>query len=318
MSPSLLVVGSFNQDLAFEVRAFPAPGETIVGDFRTSPGGKGFNQAVAAARTGVRTLFVGAVGPDAFGRAAPKIAATAGVRARFIPKPKHPTGVAVITVNAAGENQIILSPGANFALRPRDIPTDALAAATITVCQGETPYPTIAHVLRTARRQQATTIFNPAPMRPDFDLHLLKPTEILIVNESEFAALLALSPATKKSPPAARALATLSPATWQTLCRSLGVPVVIVTRGADGCFVSQADGHVHIHAHDVEVVDTTGAGDAFVGGFAAGLAKFKHDILEAAHYANAVAALCTLQPGAAPAMPIAREIARFRRLHDHR
>jgi ribokinase len=324
---SVLVVGSFNQDLVFDVKDFPHPGDEVVGDFRTSPGGKGFNQAVAATRAGISTVFCGAVGPDAFGVSAHKFAKAAGVHAHFVEKPKHTTGVAIITVNAAGKNHIILSPGANFGLRPRDIPPALIADAQVVVCQGETDYGTVAHVLRTARRNGAITVFNPAPMRPGFDPALLRHTEVLIPNETEFIALLKLQPkcaALLRTAPfnsggefTETFLSALKADALHQLCRSLEVPVVIVTLGSRGCFVSQPDVFMRINAHEVEVVDTTGAGDAFVGGFAAGLVKFKHNAFEAAHYASAVAALSVMQPGAAPAMPIAREIARFLKKRDH-
>ncbi len=327
MKPSIVVVGSFNQDLAFYTRNFPRPGETVVGESRPGPGGKGFNQAVAAARAGIPTLFVGAVGSDAFGTRARQAAREAGLAAHFVEKPKHATGAAVITVNAAGQNHIMISLGANLGLKPRDIPLPPLAAAQVVVCQGETDYATVGHVLRTARKHGAITVFNPAPMRPGFDLRLLRHTEALIPNESEFialvkscpacAALLRTAPYNTGGEFTEASLPGLSAEAFHRLCRCLQVPVVIVTLGARGCFVSQPDVWLRIRAHDVEVVDTAGAGDAFVGGFAAGLVKFKHNIFEAAHYASAVAALSVMQPGTAPSMPIAREIARFLKKRDH-
>jgi len=323
----VVVIGSFNQDLAFYTERFPRPGEAVVGDFRTGPGGKGFNQAVAASRAGVRTQFVGAVGRDAFGAGARKFARGAGLAAHFIEKPKHATGTAAITVNAAGQNQIIIALGANLGLRPRDIPLPLLDPAQVVVCQGESDYATVGFVLRTARRNGAITVLNPAPMRPEFSLDLLRHTEVVIPNESEFVALVKKCPSCasllRSAPfgPAAdfneAALRSMPADSLHRLCRCLQVPVVIVTLGSRGCFVSQPDVYMRINAHDVEVVDTTGAGDAFVGGFAAGLVKFRHNIFEAAHYANAVAALSVMQPGTAPAMPLAREIARFLKKRDH-
>ncbi len=327
MKHSVVVVGSFNQDLAFYTENFPRPGDSVVGDFRAGPGGKGFNQAVAASRAGVRTLFVGAVGRDAFGVSARKFAREAGLHAHFVEKPKHTTGTAVITVNDAGQNHIIISLGANLGLRPRDIPPALLAPAEVVVCQGESDYGMVAHVLRTARRNGAVTVFNPAPMRAGFDPALLRHAEMLIPNESEFialvkkcpscSALLRTSPFNTGRDFTEAALRTLPAEALHRLCRCLQVPVVIITLGARGCFVSQPDVYLRISAHDVEVVDTAGAGDAFVGGFAAGLVKFKLNVFEAAHYASAVAALAVMQPGTASAMPIAREIARFLKKRDH-
>lgn len=327
MKSSVVVVGSFVQDLAFYTKNFPRPGETVVGDFRPGPGGKGFNQAVAAARAGIPTLFIGAVGPDAAGAGARQFARTAGLHVHLVEKPKHATGAAVVTVNGAGQNHIIISLGANLGLKPRDIPVPLLAPAQVVVCQGESDYATVGYVLRTARRNGAITVFNPAPMRPEFDPAVLRHTEVLIPNESEFtalvkqcpscAALLRTAPYNSGGEFTEATLLALSADALHRLCRCLQVPVVIVTLGARGCFVSQPDVYLRIRAHDVEVVDTAGAGDGFVGGFAAGLVKFKHNIFEAAHYASAVAALSVMQPGTAPSMPIAREIARFLKKRDH-
>lgn len=327
MRSPVVVVGSFVQDLAFYTAQFPRPGETVVGDFRPGPGGKGFNQAVAAARAGIGTLFIGAVGPDGAAARARQFARGAKLHFHLVEKPKHATGAASITVNGAGQNHIIISLGANLGLRPRDIPPPLLSPAQVVVCQGESDYATIAYVLRTARRNGAITVLNPAPMRPQFDPAVLRHTEVLIPNESEFTALVkrwAPCATLLRSAPynagefTETALHALSPEALHRLCRCLQVPVVIVTLGARGCFVSQPDVYLRIHAHDVEVIDTTGAGDAFVGGFAAGLVKFRHNIFEAAHYASAVAALSVMQPGTAPSMPIAREIARFLKKRDHK
>jgi ribokinase len=328
MKSPVVVVGSFVQDLAFYTARFPRPGETVVGEFRPGPGGKGFNQAIAAARAGIATLFVGAVGPDGAAARARHFARDAGLHVHLVEKPKHATGAAAITVNGAGQNHIIISLGANLGLKPRDIPPSALAAGQVVLCQGESDYATVGFVLRTARRNGAITVFNPAPMRAGFDPALLRHAEVLIPNESEFTALVKQCPACaallRTAPYNAggefteATLLALSAEALHRLCRCLKVPVVIVTLGARGCFVSQPDVYQRIHAHDVEVVDTAGAGDAFVGGFAAGLVKFKHNIFEAAHYASAVAALSVMQPGTAPSMPIAREIARFLKKRDHK
>lgn len=311
MKPQVVVVGSFVQDLTWKCAAFPQAGETVVGTFVTGPGGKGSNQAVAAGRAGARTLFVGAVGRDAFATEAKKFYRAEGIGARFVEKPPHATGTAGILVNAAGQNEIIVALGANAALRPTDVPAAALDSARVVVTQHETDLGTVAAVLRTAHRAGATTVHNPAPMRADFDPALLRHVDILIPNESEFAALMALRkiPAAKKL--TAAAVATLPPANLHALCRTLGVPTVIVTLGAKGVLVSQASGPTLIPALKVKVVDTTGAGDAFCGGFAAGLVKFDGDILAAARFGNVVAALSVTKFGTAPSMPTTREIAAF-------
>jgi ribokinase len=313
MQPQVVVVGSFVQDLTWQCAAFPQAGETVVGTFVTGPGGKGSNQAVAAGRAGARTLFVGAVGRDAFAGDAKNFYRAEGIGAHFVEKPALATGTAGILVNASGQNEIVVALGANAALRPADVPAAALRAARVVVTQHETDLGTVAAVLRTARRAGATTLHNPAPMRPDFDQALLRHVDILIPNESEFAALIVR----RKTPGAqkltAAAVAALPTEKLHALCRTLGVPTVIVTLGAKGVFVSQDSGATLIPALKVKVVDTTGAGDAFCGGFAAGLVKFNGDILAAARFGNVVAALSVTKFGTAPSMPTARAIAAFLR-----
>jgi len=315
MKPQVVVVGSFVQDLTWKCAAFPQTGETVVGTFVTGPGGKGSNQAVAAGRAGARTLFVGAVGRDVFAADAKKFYRSEGIGARFVEKPPHATGTAAILVNAVGQNEIVVALGANAALRPADVPAAALGSARVVVTQHETDLRTVASVLRTARRAGATTIHNPAPMRTDFDPALLRHVDILIPNETEFAALVNLLGVAPSENFAATELATLSPEEIHTLCRALDVPTVIITLGSKGVFVSQAGaaGHAFIASHKVKVVDTTGAGDAFCGGFAAGLVKFNGDLLAAARFGNAVAALSVTKFGTAPSMPTARAVAAFLR-----
>jgi ribokinase len=327
VKPRVVVVGSFIQDLAFFAQSFPRPGETVVGDFRPGPGGKGFNQAVAATRAGAPTLFIGAVGRDAFGAGAKRFSHENGLRSHFVEKKKEPTGTAVVCIDSAGQNHIVVAPGANLALHKQDIPDTPLREAHVVVCQGESDFRTVTHVLKTARAAGAITVLNPAPMRPDFDFRLLRHTEVLVPNETEFMALVRGVPATAallRSAAYREAgelnysnLAALKADAFHRLCRALGVPIVIVTLGAKGCFVSQPDVYMRINPHDVDAVDSTGAGDAFVGGFAAGLVRFNRNVVEAAHFANAVAALSVTLPGTAAAMPTAREITRFLKKRDH-
>lgn len=312
MKPQVVVVGSFVQDLSWKCAAFPQAGETIVGTFVTGPGGKGSNQAVACGRAGVQTLYIGAVGKDAFAREAAAFYRTEGISAKFIEKPKHATGTAAILVNAAGQNEIIVALGANAELRKADIPTEVLQRARVAVCQFESNLGTTAYVLKTARNAGVTTVLNPAPMRPDFDRALLRHVDILIPNETEFAALVNSSPDLGTSDFTAEKLHALSHEALHGLIQQLGLPTVIVTLGSKGCFLSRADGFRFIPAHTgITVVDTTGAGDAFVGGFAAGLVKFSGKIEAAAEFANAVAALSVTKFGTAPSMPRKAAIERF-------
>lgn len=314
---SVVVVGSFNHDLTFYLKTFPRPGESLLGELRPGPGGKGFNQAVAANRAGADVLFIGAVGRDAAGAEARQFARAARLRTHFVEKKKEPTGAALITVDAAGQNQVVIALGANLALHRQDVPVAPLRAAEVVVCQGESDVRTVAHVLKTARAAGALTVLNPAPMHDGFDCAVLRHTEVLIPNETEFAALAARFQRGRNGRLSVEDLRRLAPDRLHALCRALGVPVVIVTMGDRGCFVSEPHVYTRVQAHDVEPVDTTGAGDAFVGGFAAGLVKFRRNICEAAHFANAVAALAVTLPGTAAGMPTAREITRFLRRRDH-
>jgi ribokinase len=310
MHPEILVVGSYVQDLAWRCADFPRPGETTVGTFFAGPGGKGSNQAVAAARAGGRVGFVGAIGRDSLGQSAREFYRKEGITAHFATKPAHATGTAAILVNAKAENEIIVALGANAVLARSDVPAAWLRSARIVIAQFESNLATTAFVLREARRHGATTILNPAPMRSDATAALLKHVDILIPNEREFIAL--LRPRGVKVRDAE--WRQLSTSRLQALCRQLEVPTVIVTLGERGCFLSQPDLAILIPGHQgLKVIDTAGAGDAFVGGFAAGLRRFDGEVTRAAYFANATAALAVTKPGTAAAMPREREILRFLR-----
>jgi ribokinase len=319
----VVVVGSYVRDLTWKCAAFPRPGETVLGEFVGGPGGKGSNQAVAAARAGASTGFVGAVGQDAFAAEAKRFYRAEGIAARWIEKPRQPTGTAGILVSAAGENQIVVALGANGALAPRDVDLRRWPRAQVVVCQFESALATVASVLRQARRAGMTTILNPAPMRADFDPAILREVDLLIPNETEFLSLVQRVPAAAvladdrfRSDSGCLAEALLTPlfaTELHRLCRALGVPGVILTLGARGCLVSQPAGWTLLPAHGVPVVDTTGAGDAFVGALAAGYVRSGHDLLAAARFGNAAAALTVTKFGTAPAMPRARAIARLLR-----
>ena len=312
MVPAVLVVGTYVQDLTFRCERIPGLGESVVGNFATGPGGKGFNQAVASTRAGIPTGFIGAVGRDAFAAGARQFCREAGLKAHFVEKPGHATAAAAVLLNRAGQNQIVVGLGAGARLRPRDIDLALVRGARVLLCQQEVPPAVNAHILRAARRAGAVTILNPAPMRTDFAAEMLRNVDTITPNETEFAAMANLLFPGKKQLTAAR-LGAMSPAALHAVCRRLGVAAVIITLGERGVLVSQASGFALIPAHRVKVVDTTGAGDAFAGGLAAGLVEFKGDLLSAARLGNAIAALKVTKPGAAPAMPSRGEIVRFLR-----
>jgi ribokinase len=252
------------------------------------------------------------VGEDVFAAQAAAFHKAEGIDAHFVVKPGHPTGTAGILVNAAGQNEIVVAPGANAAIRPDDVPERLIRGARIVVCQHEATLAVNARAFALARKTGALTVLNPAPMRADFDARILASTDVLVPNETEFAALAAHLPAcrhlARRGTPAA-----MPPRAMHAIARAMGPAAVIVTLGARGCLVSQLDGYFCLPAFGaIRVVDTTGAGDAFVGGFAAGWVRFG-DIRRAAQYATAVAALSVTKAGTAPSMPRKTEVARFLR-----
>ncbi len=311
MKPQVVVVGSFVQDITWRCAAFPKPGETVIGNFTTGPGGKGSNQAVAAGRAGASTFFIGAVGRDAFAAEARAFYSAEGIAACFVERSKHATGTAGILVNATGQNEIIVALGANAHLAKTDIDPKLISGAKIVVTQLESNLATTAFVLKTARSAGVITVLNPAPMRADFDPAILKHVDVLIPNEAEFTTLVNRLPATGQKDFTATELSRLSNDALHALCRTLGPAVVIVTLGKQGCLVSQASGPIFIPAHKVKAIDTTGAGDAFVGGFSAGFVEFNGDIVAAARFGGAVAALSVTRQGTAPSMPTRRELEKF-------
>lgn len=313
MPPQVVVVGSFVQDLTWRCVSFPRAGETVTGEFLTGPGGKGSNQAIAAGRAGAQTLFVGAVGADRFADDAAAFYRANRIKACFVRKPKRATGTAAILVSASGQNEIVVALGANAFLTRGDLPVKALQGARVLVTQLEHNLATAAFALKTVRRAGGVTILNPAPMRPDFDLGMLKDVDILVPNETEFVALLERFEGEPFALDQQQRLADLPSDQLHALCRRLGPPVVIVTLGDRGCLVSRLDGYTVIPPLKVKAVDTTGAGDAFVGGLAAGLVRFEGNPVSAARFANMVAALSVTRFGTAPAMPQIDEIARFAR-----
>ncbi len=310
-SPQVVVVGSIMQDLTFTCEEFPRGGQTIMARLASGQGGKGSNQAIACGRTGARTTFVGAMGPDGFAEQVAAFYRREKIGCRIALKSGQATGTAVILINKEGQNQIVIEPGANTRLAPADIPRALLTGAQVVVTQLESNLATTAHVLRTARAAGVTTILNPAPMRADFNQTLLRHVDILIPNESEFIALVRRLPGIRRGL-TERGLHAMARPALHDLCRKFGVPTLIITLGHRGCFISERDGHLFIPAHQgIRVVDTTGAGDAFCGGLAAGLVRYAGRISAAARLGMAVAALSITKPGAAFAMPTSAQLRRF-------
>jgi ribokinase len=317
---SILVVGSYNQDHAWRVDAAPGAGETRRGeDFRSLPGGKGFNQAVACARQGVPTIFIGAIGEDAAGETARRLAADEGIDARWQVRGDAATGSACIVVERGGQNRIIVALGANERLEPGFLAAQSAAfeAARVLLVQLENNLDATRAALALAGGRGRVCVLNPAPMRADFDAALLARCDLVTPNETEFAQLLGRITGERVDP---ATLGTCSDARLHALARRLGVATVIVTLGAAGCFVSHgtdrrgdADAHYRIAAEAVHAVDTTGAGDAFNGALAAAMLRFVgRPLRDAVEHANRCAALSTEHAGAAPSMPRFDEVhARF-------
>ncbi|AYG02711.1 ribokinase [Gryllotalpicola protaetiae] len=303
MTEHIVVVGALNADLAIRVDRLPAPGETVSGrDVEVLPGGKAANQAVAAARLGGRVRLVGAVGDDDSGRMLREHAAAAGVDTSFVAMlPEVPTGQAIIPVDDAGENSIILVPGANGAIGPENIPVEAYADAAIVCLSLEVPLPVVLRAAARAVAAGAAVVLNPSPFRP-LPGELLDAVSVLIVNELEAEQLLGptVAPAW---PGAAKALrAALQPH---------GIDRIVVTRGAAGAVVVDGKAVTEVHATSVDAVDTTGAGDAFTGALAVRLAE-GDPLAAAAAEASVVAAFSTTRRGAQPSYPTASELAEWR------
>ncbi len=295
----VLVVGSVNTDLVVSVPTLPQAGETVLGgDLRRIGGGKGANQAVAAARLRARTVMIGRVGADAFGKERVKELKSYGVAAgAIVADDARPTGAALILVDEEGENVIAVSPGANAALAPSHV-TDAsalFAQASVLVCQLEVPLRTVETALAQARAHDVTTILNAAPGNPEA-AHLLASTDVLIVNRIEAASLTAHP---VESIAAARAAAA---ALSEEVRRA-----AILTLGAEGSIVAAHGSVAHVPAWRVDPVDATAAGDAFVGALAAALSGGEK-LADAARFATAAAAIAVGRFGAQPSLPTRAEV----------
>ncbi|HEY5799410.1 MAG TPA: ribokinase, partial [Burkholderiaceae bacterium] len=265
MKPRITVVGSINMDLVFRTPRMPVLGETITGeDFRQIPGGKGANQAVAAARQGADVRFVGAVGGDGFGHSAMRCLVAEGIDITAVTSCGNAsTGVAGILVDGSGGNSIVLAPGANELLSVAQIEQaqDAVSSAQYLICQLETPMASVERAIELAAANGVTVVFNPAPAQPLADA-LLARVDYLIVNETEARQISGIE--VTGPPSAQRAAETL---------RARGAGAVLLTMGEHGVCVVDADGSRCVPAIAVDVVDTTAAGDTFVGAFTVGLAR---------------------------------------------
>lgn len=297
----IVVVGSLNMDLVVRAPKIPVPGETILGSaFDTFPGGKGANQAVSAARQGAEVVFIGRVGDDTFGRQLTAGLDSEGISTHWIGV-ETSTGVALITVDADGQNNIVVVPGANHRLTLEHIKqaNSAFYQANALLLQLEIPLETVQAAARQAKNQGVKVILNPAPAQV---LHadLLSLVDVLVLNESEAALLSGLPVKTpEQAESAARAFL------------DQGIGCVVITLGAHGALLlTNQQPAIHQPGYQVEVVDTTSAGDSFIGAFAVALAD-DLPLEKALRRGCAAGSLAVTRAGAQPSIPTAVEIDQF-------
>ncbi len=295
----VVVIGSCNMDMTVRCQDLPIPGQTMMGDgFVTNPGGKGANQAVAAAKLGARTQIVARVGNGMFVPRFFESYGKVGLGHDFVVRdPQTPSGTALIFVDNEGENMIVVAPGANMKLSPADIDAaiSVIEGAKVMILQLEVPLETVIYAAKLAKQHGTKVILNPAPVR-NLPQELLENVDIIIANEVE---VMILSGA-----------ADVDTSTAALVCRPLllaGVDHVITTLGKDGAVVASLDSAVKVRGFKVEAIDTTSAGDTFVGALACALTEGLA-LEDATHFANAAAALSATKIGAQQSMPTRQEV----------
>ncbi len=300
MKPRITVVGSFAVGLTIRAPRFPVKGETLIGsDFDMGPGGKGSNQAVGAARLGAESHLVAVIGADIFGDVGVDLYKQEGVGTAHLRRTaERNTGVGFILLNAEGDNEIVLDMGANHLLSPADVDDaeDLIAASDVVISVLEISPAAAAHAMKAARKHGALSLLNPAPAQA-LDDALLSQVDVLTPNESELRLLCGLAPD--------------DPTDTLELAHRLqkrGVRQLVVTRGGEGALIVTADGKTeHVAGQKVNVVDTTGAGDAFTCALAVALAEGK-PLKEAVEFAVCAGALACTQLGVIPALAYRKEI----------
>ena len=293
----IVVVGSINLDLIATVDRLPGAGETVPGSsFKTAPGGKGANQALAAARAGGKTRMIGAVGKDAFASEAVALLGAGGVDLAGVREAHAPTGTALILVAGDGENMIAVVPGANDAVLPGDLARIGLAKGDVVLLQHEIPMQTVEAALNAAREASAVSILNTAPFHSEAASFLAK-ADYVVANETEFdlyGEALALRGRDR-------------PARMLSFAKNSG-RTIIVTLGGEGVMAATPTGVLKVDALKIVPVDTVGAGDTFCGYLGAALASGA-ELEEALKRAAAAGSLACLKPGAQPSIPLAADVA---------
>ena len=295
----IVVIGSLNADLVVKSPRFPQPGETISGsDLQIIPGGKGANQAVAAARQGADVAMVGRVGSDSFGPFLVDNLNANQVDTTHVTVDSSATGTAIIVVDTNGQNSIVLSPGANGNVSPTDVDSASFLSSKLLLLQLEIPTPTVLHAAQQARAHGLTVILNPAPAKL-LPSELLSAVDILIPNESELSLLTGLP---------VNDIASAETAAKEMLKQ--GVKTVIVTLGSKGALLVTDAQVKHVNTFNVNVLDTTAAGDAFIGGFASAILGGT-SLEDSVRYGCACGALATTKFGAQPSLPTKAEVEKF-------
>ncbi|WP_095143254.1 ribokinase [Pseudomonas sp. Irchel s3b6] len=303
MPASVVVVGSLNMDLVTRAPRLPRGGETLIGEsFATVSGGKGANQAVASARLGAQVSMIGCVGEDAYAGQLRAALQAEQIDCRALSSVEGSSGVALIVVDDSGQNAIVIVAGANGLLTPGVIAgyDSVLEAADVIVCQLEIPMHTVGYVLKRGRELGKTVILNPAPASGPLPADWFSCIDYLIPNESEASALSGLPVDSLES--AERAAGQLIAA---------GAGKVIITLGAQGSLFANGQGFEHFAAPRVKAIDTTAAGDTFVGGFAAALACGKSEA-DAIRFGQTAAALSVTRAGAQPSIPALSDVQAFK------
>lgn len=295
----LVVVGSCNTDMVIKADRLPVPGETILGGtFFMNPGGKGANQAVAAARMGANVTLISKTGNDVFGKQSVSLYNSENINTDFIfSDPKNPSGVALITVDSNGENCIVVASGANASLSPADINKAkvAIEGSDLVLMQLEIPIETVEYVAEMANKKAIKVILNPAPARA-LSEQLLKNLYIIIPNKTEAEILSGIKVSDIAS--ARKAAAIIS---------AKGVDIVVITLGSQGALIKEHDDFHFVEAYKVDTVDTTAAGDTFCGTVCVGLSEGK-SILESVELAARAAALTVTRMGAQASIPYRSEL----------
>ena len=300
MTKKIAVLGSLNLDTTYHVTRFPQPGETIsANDKSSAPGGKGANQAVAAVRSGAQVAFIGMVGEDNEGKFMREALQEDGIDTKFLQNdPRHGTGSAIITLDANGQNDIMVYAGANFGMDESLLKgtDDLFKDCDFLIAQFETPQAVTAAAFKQAKAHRVTTILNPAPAKEILP-ELLAVTDVVIPNESESEVLTGIAVDSEA--------AMLETADY---FKAHGVNNLLITLGSRGVFYCTPHGHGMVPAFKVKAVDTTAAGDTFIGALASQLATDLSNVADALVYAQRASSLTVQRMGAMPSIPTEAEV----------